>query len=100
MVLAGVREIKPLYVPKIIEPDSTSIVTGILLPVLYSSPLHMGETKTVPSSKKSFKNFVAHRNDLFFSLLTKCPGDTDWMRKKGILERKSQAMNEGDCYHF
>lgn len=38
VVLAGVREIKPLYIPKIIEPDPTSIVVVILLPVLDSSP--------------------------------------------------------------
>lgn len=32
--------------------------------------------------------------------LTKRSGDTDLMRRKGILERKSQAMDEIGCYHF
>lgn len=60
VVLAGVREIKPLYIPKITEPykysGNDTSTCHLQLPASIQSH------KTVPPSKKSFKSFVAHRN--------------------------------------
>lgn len=70
VMLAGVREIKPLYIPKIIDSASYKHIGNNTSTHSLQSSLSIYTQKTL-SSKKSSKKFVSHKNYLIYSFLTK-----------------------------
>lgn len=72
VVLAGVRELKPLYTPKIIDPSSYKRIGNNTSTNSLQRPLHRTTyTHTELSLLKRASKFVAHRNYLAYSFLTK-----------------------------